>query len=287
MKNSITSTKKSAMAVAVTSALAAAMLSGCSMLPEDFGALADKAIESSSDETSQVIDDLTQKATDTAGDVAKQAIEEYKDKAIEAAKEYAGEYAKEATQQVAESAQDMADDIAKKATQDAKDAAQQAIEQAGNYVDNPDEALSTVTSTTPGLLSSAEDLNIAPVGDKDGYYSFTYDGRECTAIHTTDHWRIIDSYEINSEADMLIICQALIDLHQIHGKDMVSYRTADDMVYEWEVHNLAYFLVEDDDPMKERLKDVDFDPKDQGCTFDEIYYNHTGKELDLSDIFGG
>lgn len=39
--------------------------------------------------------------------------------------------------------------------------------------------------------------------------------------------------------------------------------------------------------MKEHLRDVDFDPKDQGCSFDEIYYSHTGKEFNLKDIFGG
>ena len=86
---------------------------------------------------------------------------------------------------------------------------------------------------------------------------------------------------------MYIICQALIDLHQIHGKDMVSYRTADDMVYEWEVHNLAYAMISDDDPMKSHVRDVDFDPQDQGCSFEEIYYNHTGKEFDLSQFLNG
>jgi hypothetical protein len=235
----------------IATAVFSAALAGCSMIPEDI---------------------LTEQVSDTAQSLASRAIEETGDKV----KEIAQEAAKEAAQQAAENAQ-----------QAFEDAKQQVLEEAENYADDPDKALNAITATTPGTLTSAADLNIAPKGDKDGYYSFTYDGREYMAIHKTDHWKIIDSCDINNEADMHIICQALIDLHQIHGKDMVSYRTADDMVYEWEVHNLAYLLVEDDDPMKERLKDVDFDPQDQGCTFDEIYYNHTGKELDLGSIFGG
>ena len=161
------------------------------------------------------------------------------------------------------------------------------IEQGKELQEEYASAFGSIQIENTGLLSSAEDLNLTPQDDKGRNYTFTYNGKEYKAIHTTDHWKIIDSYDINNEPDMLIICQALIDLHQIHGKDMVSYRTADDMVYEWEVHNLGYALVSDGDSMKSHLKDIDFDPKDQGCSFDEIYYNHTGKEFDLGTIFGG
>ena len=141
---------------------------------------------------------------------------------------------------------------------------------------------------TTGLLTSSADLDLTPSDDKGMYYTFTYGGEEFTARYTRDHWKIMNSYKISSEADMLIICQALIDLHPVHGKDMSSYRTADDMVYEWVVHNLGYMMVSDEDAsMKEHLRDVDFDPEDQGCSFDELYYNHTVKEFDLKDILGG
>ena len=241
----------------ITAALFSALLTGCSSMPQDL---------------------FAEQASDTAQSLASQIIEESGDKV----KEIAKETAKEAAQQAAENAQELAE----QATQSAKEAAQQAIEQAGNYAENPEEALSATTASS-GLLSSADELGIRLKGSKDRVYNFDYDGKTYTAIHTTDHWKIMDSYEINNEADMLIICQALIDLHPIHGKDMVSYRTADDMVYEWEVHNLAYVLVTNDEDMKAHLRDVDFNPEDQNCSFDEIYYNHTGKELDLGAILGG
>ena len=172
------------------------------------------------------------------------------------------------------------------AAQDLSEAAASAAEKTESPAEQP-AAQEEASTPAAGLLTSTADLGLSPSDDKDMYYTFTYGGEEYTAMHLEDHWKIIDSYKINDEADMLIICQALIDLHPIHGKDMVSYRTADDMVYEWAVHNLGYMMVSGDDPMKEHLKDVDFDPGDQNCSFDEIYYNHTGKEFDLNDIFGG
>lgn len=264
LASTITSTVRPVIATAAVSAFITSLLTGCSALPGELGDLADQAIEASSEETSQLVDSIT-------------------DKAKEAAKEAAKEYAKEAAQQASESAQD----LAQQATEGAKDAAQQALEEAANYASNPDEISSALSSIQTGLLTSAADIALTATDDQGKNYTFTYDGKEYAAIHTADHWKIKDSYDINNEADMLIICQALIDTHQIHGKDMVSYRTADDMVYEWEVHNLAYAMISDDDPMKSHLRDVDFDPQDQGCSFEEIYYNHTGKELDLSTIFGG
>ena len=161
------------------------------------------------------------------------------------------------------------------------------IEQGKELQEEYASSFGSIQTSNEGLLTSAADLNITPQDDKGKDYTFTYDGKEYSAIHTADHWKILDSYDINNEPDMMIICQTLIDLHPIHGKDMVSFRTADDMVYEWEVHNLGYALVSDDDPMKSHLRHIDFDPRDQGCSFDEIYYNHTGKEFDLGTILGG
>ena len=268
---------------ALASVLVALALTGCSMIPESLSDIADQAIEASSDEASQMIDNLTQQATETAQSLASQVIDESKDKIEEATKEAA----KEAAKQAAENAKDLSEDFAQQAKERAKEAAKKAIDEAGNYNVTQEDISSALSSVQTGLLNSTADIALTAQDDQGKNYTFTYDNKEYTAIHTTDHWKIKNSYDINIEADMYIICQALIDLHQIHGKDMVSYRTADDMVYEWEVHNLAYAMISDDDPMKSHVRDVDFDPQDQGCSFEEIYYNHTGKEFDLSQFLNG
>ena len=38
----------------------------------------------------------------------------------------------------------------------------------------------------------------------------------------------------------------------------------DDLVYEWQQHNLAYNILPDDNSWKEHAKDVDLNPADQG-----------------------
>lgn len=135
-----------------------------------------------------------------------------------------------------------------------------------------------------GILSSPEDINLTDTGDGKNY-TFTYGDEEFSAIYTEDNWKIIDSYKISNVDDNLIICQALIDEHPIHGSDLVSYRTAEDMAYEWLQHNIAYEILPDDNSMKSHAKDVDLDPQDQGKDFDEIYEDRTGKEFSL-DNFG-
>lgn len=125
------------------------------------------------------------------------------------------------------------------------------------------------------LLSSTEDIGLTSTDGKN--YTFTYDERQYTAIYTPDHWKVRDSYDINSTEDMTIICQALISEHPIHTRDMVSYRTAEDMVYEWEVHNIAYFLFSDENEAKTHARDVDFNPEDAGLTFEEYYDKYMGE----------
>lgn len=125
------------------------------------------------------------------------------------------------------------------------------------------------------LLSSTEDIGLTSTDGKN--YTFTYDERQYTAIYTPDHWKVRDSYDINSIEDMTIICQALINEHPIHARDMVSYRTAEDMVYEWEVHNIAYFLFSDKNEAKAHARDVDFNPEDAGLTFEEYYDKYMGE----------
>lgn len=143
------------------------------------------------------------------------------------------------------------------------------VEEAGPSAGNA----STDSEIVP-LLSSIEDIALTSADGKN--YTFTYDGRQYKAVYTPDHWKIVASYDINSIEDMTIICQALINEHPIHGRDMVNYRTADDMVYEWEVHNIAHFLFSDKEEAKAHAKDVDFNPEDEGRTFKEYYDKYMG-----------
>ena len=126
-----------------------------------------------------------------------------------------------------------------------------------------------------GILTSKEDIQLTAVDSK-GTYSFIYAGENFTAIYTTDNWKIKDSYKITSYSDITIICEALSDEHQIHGLDRESYRTPDDMAFEWQQHNIAYELLPEDSDWKKHAKDVDLDPKDQGKTFYEMYEERTG-----------
>lgn len=56
---------------------------------------------------------------------------------------------------------------------------------------------------------------------------------------------------------MIAICQALIDTHPVHGRDDEFYRTADDMVYEWE-YNPVYTYLPEDNLWRESAKNMDF-----------------------------
>ena len=154
--------------------------------------------------------------------------------------------------------------------------------------DAASEALSTVdSSSTAGILKSAADIELTDTDGNGKNYHFYYAGDDFTAIYTTDNWKVKDSYRVHSEADMIIICQALIDKHPVHGKDMESYRTAEDMAYEWEIHNMGYAFFSNDENLRNKAKDVDFDPKDQGLTIEEFYESRTGKEFDVNVILGG
>ena len=118
------------------------------------------------------------------------------------------------------------------------------------------------------ILSSVDDIGLS-VSDTDTCY-FTYDGESFKAVYTPDNWTIYDSYRVRNSRDMKIICEALIAIHPIHGSDMVSYRTADDMAYEWLQHNIAYEFLPDSS-YKQSAKDVDLDPQDQGKSLEELF----------------
>ncbi len=135
-----------------------------------------------------------------------------------------------------------------------------------------------------GILISPEDIGLTDTDGNGQSYTFQYDGETFSAAYTPDKWKIYDSYKITNEADITIICQALIEEHQIHGVDMVSYRTPEDMAYEWLQHNIAYALLSDDSSFKSHAKDVDLNPEDQGKSFEDFYKDRTGKELTVEDI---
>lgn len=127
-------------------------------------------------------------------------------------------------------------------------------------------------------LSSTEDIGLY---DRDGggvNYAFTYRGETFYAQYLPDNWTIYDSYKIKRKHDMIIICQALIDTHTVHGSDMVSYRTAEDMAYEWRQHNLACRILSEDNEWRSSAENVDFDPEDQGKSLKELFEDRTGNE---------
>ena len=134
-----------------------------------------------------------------------------------------------------------------------------------------------------GILSSTEDINLRDTDGAGVNYAFTYNGEDFQAQYYYDNWTIFDSYKITNKSDMKTICQALIDVHTVHGKDYESFRTAKDMAYEWQQHNLAYYYLPEDNAWREHAKNVDFDPEDQGRSFKEIYEDRTGQEIDIEE----
>ncbi len=140
---------------------------------------------------------------------------------------------------------------------------------------------SAMEDSSIGILTATSDIALTDVDDNGTNYSFVYGEETFSALYTTDNWKVIDSYKIDNYKDIVIICQALIDVYPIHGADMKSYRTAEDMAFEWQQHNIAYMLLDDDSPWKSHAKNVDLDPKDQGRTFYEIYEDRTGKEFNI------
>lgn len=118
---------------------------------------------------------------------------------------------------------------------------------------------------SPRLLSDTEDICLTDTGGEN--YTFLYGTEQYTAIYTPDNWKIIDSYKIRNKPDMIIICEALIAVHPIHGRDYESWRTAEDCAYEWEQHNIAYDMLPETSKWRANTKDVDINPEDQGKSF--------------------
>ena len=174
-----------------------------------------------------------------------------------------------------------------KAAKKAKDLTDRAIEKAGGT----DEIAKRVKNiikhfTKTSKLNSTKDIELTAL-DNTGYaYRYTYGREKFRAIYTAscDTWPVYDSYKITNDHDITIICQALIDEHPVHGADLKSYRTAEDMAYEWQQHNIVYELLPDDNHWKSSAKSVDLDPYDQGKSYKEIYEDRTGKKFDIKNF---
>ena len=126
-----------------------------------------------------------------------------------------------------------------------------------------------------GNLASADDLDLRRNGSAYDYL-FTYNGEDYRAVYITDTWKIYDSYKITNKHDMKIICQALSDVYSVPSRDGTSVRTADDMAYEWDQHNKIYMIAPEGGRTKERTRNVDLDPEDQGKSYKDLYQENLG-----------
>ena len=141
----------------------------------------------------------------------------------------------------------------------------------GTPAQDPEEKPEQSEPESAAILSSPEDIALQDTDGNGRDYVFYYNNIEFHARYTPDNWKIIDSYRVTEEEDMTIICRALSEVHPIHGRDMVSYRTPEDMAYEWQQHNIVFYLMPEESPQRQNVKDVDLDPKDQGKNYVEMY----------------
>ncbi len=126
-------------------------------------------------------------------------------------------------------------------------------------------------------ITSKEQIELKANDENGKKYSFIYNGEMYTAIYTKDNWQIKNSYKIKNKKDITLICQALIDIHPVHGKDLKSYRTAEDMMDEWVIHNIAYDYLPEGNSWKAHARDVDLNPADQGKSLKEMYEDRLNK----------
>ena len=139
-----------------------------------------------------------------------------------------------------------------------------------NYYNEAENEVVKESEEEKATIKSYKQLNLTDVDGKKNNYCFTYNNEIYKAKYKKDNWKIIDSYKITNKKDMEIICQALIKIHPIHGKDGVSYRTVEDLVDEWVIHNKAYNILPENSQWKANAKDVDLDPDDQGKTLEDF-----------------
>ena len=87
----------------------------------------------------------------------------------------------------------------------------------------PTQTTASASSAKQDKPLTADDLGFKNVDSIGSKYEFTYGGEVFTAIYTPDNWKIIDSYKIEKESDILLICKILVAEHPVHGKDMISH----------------------------------------------------------------
>lgn len=121
------------------------------------------------------------------------------------------------------------------------------------------------------IISTPPETDLAYSDGYFEYFTFTYAGEEFTALHEYDNWQIRDSYRIRNSKDMELICRALIDIYPVHGRDNESYRTPEDMAYEWIQHNIVCEMPEIDKNWLDRARNVDLDPDEQNMSLWEMY----------------
>ncbi|MBQ8959636.1 MAG: rhodanese-like domain-containing protein [Ruminococcus sp.] len=134
----------------------------------------------------------------------------------------------------------------------------------------------TAPETEPAaLLSSPADIALT-ASDSLGNYTFIYGDRLFYALSETDNWHITNSYLIENDQDILMICRALAEEAPVHTADLSGWRSPEDMASEWKSHNYAYRLLPEGSPYKDDAKDVDLDAKDSGKTTLDFILEHTG-----------
>lgn len=162
-----------------------------------------------------------------------------------------------------------------KAAEKAKELTPVIGEKASEIKESIQERLAEQKAKSKGRLKSAADLNLRQNGSAYDYL-FTYNGTDYRAVYLTDTWKIYDSYQITNKQDMKIICQALSDIYPVPSRDGTSVRTADDMAYEWDQHNKIYKIAPEGGRTKERTRNVDLDPEDQGKSYADLYRENLG-----------
>lgn len=136
---------------------------------------------------------------------------------------------------------------------------------------NPFKYLEKTYNEGESYITSKNQIELRDSDGKGQKYTFKYNNEKYTALYTKDNWHIDNSYKIRNKKDITLICAALIDKHPIHSSDKKSYRTAEDMMYEWIEHNIAYDYLPDGNEWKNHAKDVDLNPADQGKSLEEMY----------------
>ncbi|MBR6337181.1 MAG: hypothetical protein IKR76_05550 [Ruminococcus sp.] len=108
-------------------------------------------------------------------------------------------------------------------------------------------------------------------------YTLMYNGMSFNVIYTPatssykqEKWKIENSYRIKSHEARVYICQMLQEHHLLHNADGNAIRSAENMAFEWRVHNDLYEIgvaIKKKNPAKSQYliahcKDVDMNPED-------------------------